>query len=420
VIGTNISHYAIVEKLGPREVGKDLNVSAVLTGKVTQRGDALIIQTELIDIHNVSQLWGEQYNRTISDIVVVQQDITQKVAEKLQTQISGEEQKIFTAQRAVNPEAYQLHLKGHFHANKRTVEGYRKALEYFQQAISIDPDFALAYIGVAEAYIVGITLDLGTKEYMPKLKTNALKALELDPGLAEAHATLAVVKAYYDFDFAGAEQSFRRAIELNPNYPTAHHWFGELLVYIGRFDDGLAEYQRATELDPASLVIASDFGLSYYFMRQYDRSIEHLKKTIEMDPNFVRTHFYIMLPYRQKGMDDEAFKELINGMVANGDSIDRIEEVKKRYAASGFKGVAEFNLERAALDLQSVVTLNITVSLLDDLLTFGDKNKALACLEQAYENRDNVCVLLKINPLWDDLRNEPRFIALLKKMGFEK
>ncbi|HEV8538972.1 MAG TPA: protein kinase [Bacteroidota bacterium] len=404
------------KEVDPRDVGKDLNVSAVLTGKVTQRGDALVIQTELIDIHNVSQLWGEQYNKSLSDIIIVQQDIVQKVAEKLQTQVSGEERKILTAQHAANPEAYQLYLKGHFQSNKRSVEGYRKALEYFEHATSIDPNFALAYYGVAEAYIVGLTLDLSTKEYMPKVKANTLKALELDAGLAEAHASLAVVRGYYDFDYAGAEQSFRRAIELNPNYPTAHHWFAEFLVYMGRFDEGLAEYRRATELDPASLVIASDFGLAYFFMRQYDQSIEFLKKTIDMDPNFVRSHFYIMQPYLKKGMKDEAFKELINGMVANGDSANRIGEVKKLYLASGFKGLAQFNLERAARDSNVV----ISGVLLSDLLRVGDKNKALTYLEQAYEERDNYCVTMKIDPLWDDLRNEPRFIALMKKMGFEK
>ena len=395
----------------PRDVGRDLNVSAVLTGKVTQRGDALIIQTELIDIHNVSQLWGEQYNKKLSDIIIVQDDIARKVTEKLQTQVSGEEQKILTTQHTVNPEAYQLYLKGQFHTSKRTIEGYRKGLEYFTQAISVDPNFALAYAGAAEAYVIGLTLDLSTKDAMPKVKANSLKALELDPRLAEAHTTLAAVKMYYEYDFPGAEQSIRRAIELNPRYPRAPHWLDEFLTFLGRFDEAVVEYQRATALDPASLVIASDFGVDYFNMRQYDRSIEVLKKTIEMDPNFVRSHFYLMLPYLKKGMNNEAFKELIAGMTARGDSASKIEEVKKRYAASGFGGVAEFNLQR-----KTVVTLDV----LYDLITLGDKDKALTYLEQAYEERSFICVTLKVNPRFDELRNEPRFIALMKKMGFEK
>jgi serine/threonine protein kinase/Tfp pilus assembly protein PilF len=399
----------------PREVGKDLNVSAVLTGKVTQRGDALIIQTELIDIHNVSQLWGEQYNKNLSDIIFVQDDIAQKVTEKLQTQVSGDERKNLGTQGTVNPQAYQLYLKGHFQTNKRTVEGYRKGVEFYNQAIIIDPQFALAYFGLAEAYIVGLTLDLGTKEYMPKVKEETQKALAIDPGLAEAHAALAVVQAYYDFNYAEAERSFRRSIELNPNYPTAHHWHAEFLVYMGKFDEGIAEYQRATELDPASLAIASDFGLAYYFMRQYDRSIEFLKKTIDMDPNFVRTHFYIMSPYRKKGMNDEAFKELVNGMTAKGNSSAEIDTVKGLYAASGFKGLAQFQLDQTPRDSQSV-----SPDLLRDLLEVGDRKKALSWLEQSYEDRDNLCVTLKVSPQWDDLRTEPRFIALLQKMGFDK
>jgi serine/threonine protein kinase len=399
----------------PREVGKDLSVSAVLTGKVTQHGDDLTIQTELIDIRTISQLWGEQYNKKLSDIILVQQDIAQKVTEKLQTQVSGEEQKVLSAQRGVNPQAYQLYLKGHFYVNKRSVEGYRRGLDYFQQAISIDPNFALAYLGLGEAYIIGLTFDLKTSEYMPKLKEVTLKALALDPGLAEAYSTLGVVKAYFDFDFPGAEQTFRRAIELNPAYPTAHHWLAEFLVFMGRFDEGLAEYQRATELDPASLPIASDYGLAYTYMRQYDRSIEFLKKTIDMDPGFVRSHFYIMQPYLKKGMNDEAFKELINGMVADGDSATRIEQVRERYAASGFKGISEFNLRRFPYDS----TVGITPGVIIDLITVGRKDQALSLLEHAFAERDNLCATMKVNPDWDPLRNEPRFIALMKKMGFE-
>jgi serine/threonine protein kinase/tetratricopeptide (TPR) repeat protein len=396
----------------PRDVGKDLNVSAVLTGKVTQQGDALIIQTELIDINTVSQLWGEQYNKKLADIIVVQQDIARNVAEKLRTQVSGEEQQLFAAQRTSNPEAYQLYLKGWFHSNKRTIDGYRKALEYFQQAVSIDPNFALGYAGMAEAYVVGLTLDLTTQEGMPKLKANVLKALDLDPGLAEARANLAVVQGYFDYDFVAAEQSYRRAIELNPNLPRPHHWLGEFLVYMGRFEEGLAEYRKATELDPASLVIASDYGLAYYYMRQYDRSIEILRKAIEMDPNFVRTHFYIMSPYLKKGMNDEAFRELITGRVANGDSAGTIDALKKAYAADGFTGVAALRLthpERSS----SYDNMRFSIAV-------GDKNRALDYLEQSFEHRDNYCVLMKVDPTMDELRNEPRFIALMKNMGFDK
>lgn len=401
----------------PRDVGKDLNVSAVLSGKVTQRGDALIIQTELIDIRNVSQLWGEQYNKKLSDIIEIQQEIAQKVAEKLQTQVTGEEQKLLTVRRTSNAEAYQLYLKGRFHTNKRTDDGYKKGLEYYRQAIIVDPNFALAYFGIAEAYVVGATVGLSTKEAMPSIRANTLKALELDPGLAEAHAGLAVIKTYYEFNFAAAEQSFRRSIELNPNYPTAHHWLGEFLIYMGRFDEGIAEYQRATELDPASLAIASDFGNGYYLARQYDKSIEVLKRAIDMDPNFVRTHFYIMAPYQKKGMNDEAFKEYINGLIANGESASTIEKLKKRYASSGFKGVAEFTLEHAPRD--SLGQIIISGNVLSSALQLGDKQQVLSFLERAWHDREVFCIDVKVGPEWDEYRSEPRFIAIMKAMGFE-
>jgi len=399
-------------EVDPREVGKDLNVSAVLTGKVTQRGDGLIIQTELIDIDAVSQLWGEQYNKKLADIIVVQEDIARNVAEKLRTQVSGEEQKLITAQHTANPEAYRLYLKGWFHSNKRTIDGYHKALEYFQQSVGIDSTFSLGYAGMAEAYIVGLTLDLTTQEGMPKLKANVLKALELDPGLAEARANLAVVQGYFDYDFAASEQSYHRAIELNPRLARAHHWLGEFLVYMGRFEEGLEEYRKATELDPSSLVIASDYGLAYYYMRQYDRSIEVLKKAIEMDPNFVRTHYYLVSPYLKKGMTDEAFRELINGMVADGDSATTIDGVKQAYAAAGFRGVATFQLAHPER-FSSYDNMRFSIRA-------GDRDKALTYLEEAFEHRDNFCVLMKVDPTMDDLRSEPRFIALMKKMGFDK
>ncbi len=401
--------------IDPREVGKELNVSAILTGKVIQRGDDLSIQTELIDIGNVSQLWGEQYNKKLTDIIAVQQDIAEKVTEKLKTQVSGEERKHLSAQHTTNAEAYQLYLKGRYHWNKRTDEGALRAMQYFKQAIDIDPNFALAYSGIADSYITYSFSSSKPKEYMPLLKAAALKALELDEGLAEAHASLAIHKAYFDWDFPEAEKDLRRAIALNPNYATAHHWLAELLIWLGRFDEGLAMYDQATKLDPLSLAIASDVGAGYNFARQYDRSIEQLKKVIEMDPNFVRSHFYIMWPYIKKGMPDAVFQSLVNGMTVRGDSASVIEEVKRAYQQSGFKGVARMELDRGRGfgDAQSV--FNAAKSYLD----LGDKENALKFLEWSYEERQYFVVTLRVDPYWDDLRNEPKFIALLKKVGFK-
>jgi serine/threonine-protein kinase len=400
----------------PRDVGKDLNVGAVLTGKVVQRGNSLSIQTELIDVKNVSQLWGEQYNRTLADIITVQQDIAEKVAEKLQTQLSGEERTHLTARHTTNPEAYQMYLQGRFYWNKRTSEGVAKGLDYFQRAVELDPAFALGHVGIADCYAVGLMGGLTRAESNGRLKVAATRALELDESLAEPHAALATEIAYYEYDFAGAEKEFRRSIELNPTYPTVHHWFAEFLVFMGRFEEGLSEYRRATELDPLSLAIASDYGLGLYFSRQYDRSIEQLKKTIEMDPNFIRSHDYIVGPYYQKGMYDAAFAEIIQGMVVRGDSAALIEKAKRIYASSGFKGMAQFDLDRSIKNPNGPLAFNLAI----DYLQLGRKDDALAELEKAYTERQPTMVALKVEPAWDGIRNDPRFQALMKKVGLEK
>jgi serine/threonine protein kinase/tetratricopeptide (TPR) repeat protein len=395
----------------PREAGKVLNVSAVLTGKVVQRGDELTIQAELIDVQKVSQIWGEQYNRRLSDVITVEEDIIRKLSDKLQTNASGEEQKRLAAAHPTNPEAYQLYLKGRYYWNKRTDEGTRKAMDFFQQAIATDSGFALAYVGVADCY--GVT---GELEMMPKLRAAALKALELDNNLAEAHNSLANECAYYEFDWGRAEQEFRLATSLNPNYATAHHWLGEFLIFMGRFEEGFAEYKRASEIDPSSLAIASDYGAGYYFARRYDESIERLKKAVEMDPHFVRTHFYLVQPYLKKGMPDAAFEELIKGMIADGDNAKLIEETRKVFARSGFHGLAKFQLERR-------FAYSIDDRFYDSTRNYafiGDKGHALTSLEHAYQAHEDVMILTKTDPVWDDLRNEPRFIALMKKLGFQQ
>jgi serine/threonine-protein kinase len=289
-------------------------------------------------------------------------------------------------------------------------------MELFQQAINIDPSYAPAYAGVADCYIISASLSVNPREFMPKLKAAAQKALELDNTLAEAHASLATELAYYEFNFPGAIEEWRKAISLNPNYPTAHHWLGEFLVFLGRFEEGFAEYQRAVELDPLSLAIASDYGIGYYYARQYDRSIEQLKKTIDMDPNFVRSHFYIVEPYLKKGMPDAAFEEFVKGMVATGDSAGMIEQVKQAYRRAGFKGVAQLELDRRKGYSATEGFFDVTRS----YLMVGNKEQALKELEREYDEKQYFVTTIKVDPAWDVLRSEPRFIALMKKLGFDQ
>jgi len=398
----------------PAAAGRELNVGAVLTGKVTQRDDALTIQVELIDVGHLSQLWGEQYNRTMSDVIAVQQEIARTVVEKLETRLTGAEQEHLKTAVTSNPEAYQAYIKGRFNWNKRTGDGNARALTYFREAVDLDPGFALAYVGIANCYSIGATLDMNTSEAIPMAKQALRQALTLDPDLAEAHAGLGITQAYNDFDFAAAEASFRKSIEVNPRFATVHHWLGEFLVYMGRGEEGLAEYRRALELDPASLPIASDYGLAFYFLRRYDESIAELNKVIELDPNFVRTYYYSMYPYLAKGLVGEAVEKLLAGMRAAGESQDDLRAIRKAYETSGIRGVARTRTEQLLRGNPDL----ITTPLIHFMVLAGDHERALDYLDRAYESRSSVCTTLKGSPMWDNLRDEPRFQALVKKLGF--
>jgi serine/threonine-protein kinase len=397
----------------PVSAGKDLGVGAVLTGNVVQTGDGLIVQAELIDVAKESQIWGERYERKMSDLINVQEDIVRSVTERLGAKTTDAERRTMAAGRTENAGAYQLYLKGRYYWNKRTAEGGRMAMSFFWQAIAADPNYALAYVGIADGYLTG-AMNTPPAGYMPKVKQAVTKALELDENLAEAHASMATVKMYYEFDFAGSERELRRAIELNPNYPTVHHWLGEFLVFMGRFDEGFAEYEKARTLDPVSMPIESDYGIAHYFARRYDRSIELLKKAIATEPSFVRSHFYIMYPLMAQGRRDEAFRELTAGMNERGDSSGVIREVEEAYRREGFPGIAKLELRSGERFDEETRKFDLALSYLE----LGDKGAALDFLEKAYEERQYHVVTLKADPAWDPLRSEPRFIALMKKVGF--
>jgi eukaryotic-like serine/threonine-protein kinase len=407
------------KNVSPQQVGYDLKVDAVLMGRVTQRGDTLSIQVDLVNAKDGSQLWGEQYSRRLADVLAIQQEIAREVSNKLRLRLTGEQKQQQTERDTDNTEAYQLYLKGRYHWNKRTEEGTRKAIEYFQQAIEKDPTYALAYVGLAESYVIA---DLPAEERYPKAEVAALKALELDGTLGEAHATLAVTKDGYDWDRAGAEREYKRAIELSPNYGTAHHWYGESLGSWGRFDESFVEFKKALELDPLSLAIGTDFGIAQYYARQYDQSIDYLKKLIEMDPSYVRTHFYLSAVYIEKGMFEEALAEREKGALLEGENA---EEMAKRKAelinalkTSGPKGfwrkVIELEEEDAKKKKRDVVPISMAV--LNARL--GDRDQAFAWLEKAYAQRDTDLQWLKVAPVWDNLRSDPRFQDLTRRLGF--
>ncbi|HJU55468.1 MAG TPA: protein kinase, partial [Pyrinomonadaceae bacterium] len=291
------------------EVKRDLNVRAVMMGRVLQIGDNLVIKTELIDTADGSQLWGEQYRRKAADIFEVQEEISKEISEKLRIKLTGEEKKLLVKRYTDNTEAYRLYLKGRYSLSKATHEALNNALKHFRQAIDVDPDYALAYAGLADAYYALSSNHLPANEAMPKARAAAEQALKLDDELAEAHASLGLVKAFYEWDWAGAEGEYRRAIELNHGYASAHHWYGWYLALMGRLNEAIAEVKQASELDPLSLEINSDLGLSFFFARQYERAIEQFEKALEMDPNSVWTRFFMGWARGQKGDYAEAIAE---------------------------------------------------------------------------------------------------------------
>jgi len=401
----------------PRKVGRDLNVRAVLMGRVVQRGDSLNIQTELVDVAEVSQLWGQQYNRKLSDIIVIQGEISKAVSEKLRLRPTGEEQKRLAKRYTENPEAHQLYLKGRYYIwNRRTPGLLKRAVEYFQQAIEKDSGYALAWAGLADCYaLYSVYSVLPPREAAPKAKEAAGQALAVDETLAEAHAALGYVKTTYDWEWPSAEREFKRAIELNPNYATAHIWYAGYLEATGRLDEAVAEAKRAQEVDPLSLIVSALAGRAFYFGRRYDQAIEHLRKTIEMDPNFPRAHWFLGMAYEQVGRHEEAIAESQKALSLSEGEPELLGLLGQVYAVSGKRAEAQKVLaELKDLSRRRYVA---PIDIARVYVGLGDKAQALEWLEKAYEDRSFNLAWIKVWPWLDSLRGEPRFQDLLRRMG---
>ena len=410
-----------VREADPQVVGRELAVRAVLLGRVAQLKDTLSIWTELVDARDGSHLWGEQYHRKLADIFAIQEGISQEISENLRLRLTGEEKKRMTKRYTESAEAYQLYLKGRYHWNKRTGEGLKKGIQYFQQAIEKDPGYALAYTGLADCYnLLSLYSELPPREAMPKAKAAALQALEIDDSLAEAHNSLAYAKLYYDWDWNGAEGEFRRALALNPNYAIAHHWYHEYLAAMGRFEESQAQILRAQELDPLSLMISADVGWGLYFARRYDEALEQLRKTLELEPNFVMAHFILGLTYLQKGQFQQSAAELQKAIALSGDSpltlaLGVLGHVS---AASGRKHEAHRMLERlSALSRQRYVS---SYSLAIIYTGLGEKDAVFASLRKACEERHDRLIYLNVEPIFDGIRADPRFRDLLRPIGLER
>jgi tetratricopeptide (TPR) repeat protein len=390
----------------------------VLTGRVLQQGETLIVQADLINVAEGAHIWGEKYSRKLSDILAVQEEIAKHISETLRFQLTGQEQQQLTKRYTENTEAYQLYLKGRYFWNKRTEEGLKKAIEYFQRAMDRDPNYALAYAGLADCYAPLVYFGyLRPKQAWPRAKAAAMKALEIEDTLAEAHTALAAVIQYYDWDRLNAEKSYKRAIELNPNYSTAHHWYAQYLIHLGRIEEGLAESKRAQELDPLSLIINSAWAERLNYARQYDRAIEQLQKTLELDPNFAHAHWQLGRAYEQKGMYEEAIAELQKAITLSGSSPVMVAALGHAYAVSGKSGKALKILDELKASSQRSYIPPSSLAAIDTGL--GQKDQAFAWLQKAYEERDMWLGFLKVDPDFDSLRSDPRFEDLLRRIGLQ-
>jgi TolB-like protein/Tfp pilus assembly protein PilF len=402
-----------------RTVGRELGVRAVLTGRIVHRGDALSIGAELVDARDDTRLWGEQYNRRLSDILAVQEEIARDISGKLRQRLTGEEKKQLTKRYTENAEAYASYLKGRYHWNKRTGEDIQKGIGYFQQAIEKDPTYALAYAGLADSYVIlNQWAGLPSRETFPKAKAAASKALEIDDMLAQAHATLAFVHESVDWDFSSAEKEFRRAIELDPKYPTAHHWYSLYLSWLGRHEQAIAEAERANDLDPLSPIISNLRAAVFYNSRQYDRAIEAARTTLELDKGFSPALFSLGWALEQKKMYPEAIAALEKAARLSGRSIQAIAGLGHAYAVSGRREEAMRLIEELKGWSERGYDPLVNIALVHAGL--GQNDEAMQWLEKAYQARSAwlIQLALKVDSRWDSLRSDARFQDLLRRIGF--
>ncbi|MEO7674384.1 MAG: tetratricopeptide repeat protein, partial [Pyrinomonadaceae bacterium] len=400
-------------------IGKELNVQAILNGRVVQRGDQLTLSLELVDVEKDIVLWSQQYVRNQSDLVSLQSEIARDVSGKLKAKLSGADAAKVEKNYTANSDAYQLYLKGRFYWNKRTGESLRQAVEFFNQAIEKDPNYALAYSGLAETYVLFPPYSVALpQESMPKAKAAAVRALEIDDSLAEAHTALAIYLANFSWNQSAAEKEFRRAIKLNPNYPNAHHQFGvECLTAMGRFDEAVAEGRRAEELDPLSPIIGADLASIFTRARRFDEAIALLQRVRALDPNFHITHSYLGAAYHAKGLYTEAVAAYRKAVALNGNPWFKAQ-LARSLARSGqrdeaLKLLGELHSESARRYVSSASLALVYGAL-------GDKDKAFALLEKEVAERTLRPTMFSVNPLLDDLRDDPRFADLIRRVEAAK
>lgn len=409
------------KQVDPRTVGKDLNVGAVLTGTMIQQNGTVTIRAELVNTEDGTQIWGGQYNRPMADLFLLQEQIADDITEKLQLKLTVAQKNEVKKRYTENRQAYELYLKGRYYWNKRTGESMQKAIQYFQQAIDIDPNYALAYAALAECYSAPGFMRISPDQSFPRAKAAAEKALAIDESLGEPHSALGKITYEYEKNPVRAEKEFKKAIELNPNYATAHQWYATVLSEMGRFEEAKAEIQRAIELDPLSGIIQTGLGNIFRQARRYEEAIDQYQKTIEMDRSFLQAHMELGVTYELKSMYAEAIEEYIkawNLTERKGKFLTK--EFVDAYHTSGWRGFWQKDLELNLMDLKKTgASPELAWALTRDYIYLGETDKALQWTEKTYELSKTDLTFrydLQFNPFYDPIRSDPRFAALLKRV----
>jgi TolB-like protein/class 3 adenylate cyclase/Tfp pilus assembly protein PilF len=404
------------------QIARLLGVANILEGTVQKAADQVRVSVQLIDAEADAHLWAERYDRKLTDIFAVESDIAAKIAGALEARLSGAERQAIASHPTKNTQAHQLYLKGRFYWNKRTPDALKRALRYFDQAIEEDPQYALAYAGLADCYCsLGFSFDAGALspgEAVPKARLAAKKALELDETLAEAHTSLAFIKLNYDWDWPGAEAEFKRALILNPNYDNARHWYSHYLTSLGRNEESLAESKRGLELDQLGLIMNVHLGWYFLYARQFDRAVEQLRRTLDLDSSYGLTHWYLGVAYTEKGNYADALIELRKGKTLLRGNVGVQADIGYAYAVSGNKAQAR----RVITQLNALSQRRYVSSYHTGLIYAGlqEINQAFDWLERAYRERSDLLVYLAVEPRLDPLRADRRFGKLLQRIGLQQ
>jgi TolB-like protein len=403
-------------EIDPQAVGRELNVRAVLTGRIMQSGGSLRIGTELVDVATGCQLWGAQFDRKPGDIFLIQDEISNEISGKLRLKLTGEEKKRLVRHQTEDAEAYRLYLQGRHHWNRWTEEGFYKAIEYFQQAVEKDASYALAFTGIAESYVLlGWNSYLQPKDAFPNAKAAAMTALHLDPDLGEAHTPLAAALWLNDWQWQEADAEFKRSLELNSTYPTANHYYAEYLMTMGRHVEAIARIKSSQELDPLSLIINVAIGWAFYNARRFDEAIEQLLRTAELDPNYPMTYWILGLLYRATGRYDMAIAAGEKAVTLSGGSPLMRAALAHTYGKSGrAKDALQVLDDLTELAKHKYVAPHFFAGI---HLGLGENDQAIEYLEKSWEEHCHWLIYLHLDPSIDDLRSNPRLQDLLRRVG---